>query len=108
MPFLREAVKRFDLINPADGAHFPRVLPMESLPHQPDMEIVEWFESIGDDLNSEAKTEAWEAMPPRPKLEVHADFESYPIAQTNTHSKKLVQYLLRPVKSATASWLRSS
>ena len=108
VPFLQKAVKRFDLINPADGAHFPRVLPKESLPHQPDQAIVEWVENNGDDLESEAKKEAFEELPPRPSLEVVGDFESYPIAQTNTHSKGLMQYLFRPVKRATASWSRSS
>ena len=108
VPFLREAVKRFDLINPADGAHFPRVLPKESLPHQPDMEIVAWFENTGNDLELEAKTSALEEMPPRPILEVDGDFESYPIAQTNTRPMRLKQCLLKPVKRATASWSRTS
>ena len=68
VPFLQEAVKRFELINPADGAPFPSILPKESLPCEPDTEMVEWHESVADKLMLEAQASAARAMPPRPNL----------------------------------------
>ena len=56
VPFLQEAVKRFDLTNPADGSSFPGVLPHESLPCQPDMETVAWYENVLEKLRLEAQT----------------------------------------------------
>lgn len=68
VPFLQEAVKRFDLTNPADGAPFPSILPKESLPCQPDVEMVEWHENVAEKLMLEAQASAARAMPPRPNL----------------------------------------
>ncbi|CAF9938419.1 MAG: hypothetical protein ALECFALPRED_007688 [Alectoria fallacina] len=68
VPFLQEAVKRFDLTNPVDGAPFPSILPKESLPCQPDMVMVEWHESVAEKLMLEAQASAARAMPPRPNL----------------------------------------
>ncbi|KAL9137037.1 MAG: hypothetical protein Q9175_001747 [Cornicularia normoerica] len=68
VPFLQEAVKRFDLMNPADGAPFPSILPKQSLPCQPDMEMVEWHEIVAEKLMLEAQASAARAMPPRPNL----------------------------------------
>lgn len=56
VPFLQEAVKRFDLTNPADGSSFPNLLSKESLPHQPDIDYVEWYEDIAEKLRLEAQT----------------------------------------------------
>lgn len=56
VPVLQEAVKRFDLTNPVDGSSFPRVLPKESLPHEPDVELVEWYENMAERLRSEVQT----------------------------------------------------
>lgn len=68
VPFLQEAVKRFDLTNPADGLAFPSILPKEALPSQPDAEMVEWHESVSERLMLEAQASAARAMPPRPNL----------------------------------------
>ena len=53
VPLLQEAVKRFDLTNPVDGRSFPNVLPKESLPCQPDMEMLEWHKNIAERLRLE-------------------------------------------------------
>lgn len=55
VPFLQEAVKRFEITNPSDGSSFPKLLPKEALPTQPDMEMVEWHESVSDRLRLEAQ-----------------------------------------------------
>lgn len=68
VPFLQEAVKRFDLTNPVDGTPFPSILPKESLPCQPDAEMVEWHENVAEKLMLEAQASAVRAMPPRPNL----------------------------------------
>lgn len=52
--FLQEAVRRFELTNPVSGALFPSKLPKESLPCQPDKEMVDWYNSVAEKLNSEA------------------------------------------------------
>lgn len=56
VPFLQEAVKRFEITNPSDGGSFPKLLPKGALPSQPDMEMVEWHESVSDKLRLEAHT----------------------------------------------------
>ena len=48
------AVERFDLTNPITGASFPDTIPQESLPCQPDVELVEWHENIAKNLMLEA------------------------------------------------------
>lgn len=52
--FLQEAVRRFELTNPVSGALFPSILPKESLPCQPDTEMVGWYNSVAEKLKSEA------------------------------------------------------
>ena len=53
-PFLQVAVERFDLANPITGASFPNTIPQESLPCQPDVELVEWHGNIAEKLRLEA------------------------------------------------------
>lgn len=55
VPFLQEAVKRFDIINPADGRPFPRQLPMETFPVKPDPEMTGWYDSVSERLLLEAE-----------------------------------------------------
>ena len=50
VPFLQEAVKRFEIINPADGCPFPRQLPMETLPVKPDEEMTGWYDRVSAQL----------------------------------------------------------
>lgn len=55
VPFLQEAVKRFELKNAGNQGPFPRILPKESLPQQPDREMTEWHASVGNELRHEAE-----------------------------------------------------
>ncbi|KAL9043478.1 MAG: hypothetical protein Q9214_003341, partial [Letrouitia sp. 1 TL-2023] len=55
VPFLQEAVKRFDIVNPVDGIGFPRLLPRDALPSSPDPDMVTWHERVGDKLMLEAQ-----------------------------------------------------
>lgn len=41
--YLQEAVKRFDIINPVDGSVFPRDMPRDVFPSEPDSAMVEWY-----------------------------------------------------------------
>lgn len=68
VPFLQEAVKRFDLLSPADGAPFPSPLPREALPTQPDPEISEWHDAVSQKLMLEAQASAARNLPPRPQM----------------------------------------
>ena len=67
MPFLQEAVKRFDLLNPVDGARFP-LLPKEALPSQPDPAISEWHDAVSQKLMLDAQESARRNLPPRPQM----------------------------------------
>ncbi|KAF1981930.1 hypothetical protein K402DRAFT_341399 [Aulographum hederae CBS 113979] len=56
VPFLQNAVKQFDLIDPADGKPFPKMLPKEAFPERPDQAMVEWYDSVSERLRREAET----------------------------------------------------
>ncbi|KAI4165946.1 MAG: hypothetical protein LQ342_000377 [Letrouitia transgressa] len=55
VPFLQEAVKRFDIVNPVDGIGFPSLLPRDALPSSPDPDMVTWHERVADKLMLEAQ-----------------------------------------------------
>ena len=67
-PFLQEAVKRFDLVNPSDGEPFPSVLPRNVLPSKPDREMTEWHEAVSEKLMLEAQASHGRNLPPRPPM----------------------------------------
>ncbi|KAL9615364.1 MAG: hypothetical protein Q9167_000192 [Letrouitia subvulpina] len=54
-PFLQEAVKRFDIVNPVDGIGFPSLLPRDALPSSPDRDMVTWHERVAEKLMLEAQ-----------------------------------------------------
>ena len=68
VPFLQEAVKRFELTNPADGEPFPSVLPREALPIKPDLQMTEWHDTVSEKLMLEAQASQMRHMPPRPQM----------------------------------------
>lgn len=87
MPFLQEAVKRFELMNPADGEPFPNLLPRESLPTIPDPEISEWHSAVSEKLMLEAQASAARNMPPRPQMALSdIDLESSRDSSVDSHS----------------------
>ena len=55
VPFLQQAVKRFELVDPVDGTRFPRLLPREALPDEPDESMIRWHENVSDRLLLEAE-----------------------------------------------------
>ena len=67
-PFLQEAVKRFEIINPTDGELFPSVLPREVLPSKPDPQLTAWHERVSQKLMIEAQSSTMRMMPPRPPV----------------------------------------
>ena len=58
VPFLQEAVKRFDIINPSDGGPFPKLLPADSLPRIADPDMTKWHEGVGEKLRLECESVA--------------------------------------------------
>ncbi|KAL8695105.1 MAG: hypothetical protein Q9218_000383 [Villophora microphyllina] len=50
VPFLQNAVKRLEIINPTDGCPFPHPLPRRALPSRPDPEMAQWHEVVGEGL----------------------------------------------------------
>lgn len=63
VPFLQEAVKRLEIINPHDGRPFPRHLPSDALPRKADMEMTRWHETVAQKLRSEAEGEKHPRIP---------------------------------------------
>ena len=87
VPFLQNAVKRFGLINPADGAPFPSTLPKETLPVEPDADMIEWYATVSENLMLEAQASAARDLPPRPKLTLSDfDLESSRDSSVDSHS----------------------
>ncbi|KAL9124587.1 MAG: hypothetical protein Q9217_006092 [Psora testacea] len=68
VPFLQEAVKRFDLTNPTDGEPFPSILPRDALPSKPDQEMSEWHDAVSEKLMLEAQASQDRNLPPRPPM----------------------------------------
>ena len=68
VPYLQEAVKRFELARPAGGDLFPKTLPAECLPRRPDAEMCRWHEVVSEKLRleSEGKTTG-QSLPHRPR-----------------------------------------
>ncbi|KAK2756127.1 hypothetical protein FQN54_005535 [Arachnomyces sp. PD_36] len=64
--FLQEAVKRFDVVNPAGGGTFPKVIPREAFPAAPDPEMVEWHETVSQRLEQDAQAKLNTAAVPPP------------------------------------------
>ncbi|KAL8948500.1 MAG: hypothetical protein Q9222_005319 [Ikaeria aurantiellina] len=52
--FLQNAVKRLEIINPADGTLFPHPLPREALPSRPDPEMLQWHQGVAEKLMIES------------------------------------------------------
>lgn len=86
MPFLQNAVKRFDLLNPKDNSPFPSILPKEALPAQPDPDISEWHSAVSQKLMVEAQESAARNMPPRPQMALSdIDLESSRDSSVDSH-----------------------
>ena len=100
VPFLQEAVKRFDLLHPADGIPFPSILPRETLPTQPDPELSEWHDAVKQKLMLEAQASATRDLPPRPQMTLSdIDIGSSRDSSVDTHSlagTDMTGYLARP------------
>ena len=100
VPFLQEAVKRFDLLHPTDGIPFPSILPREALPTQPDLELSEWHDAVRQKLMLEAQASATRDLPPRPQMALSdIDLESSRDSSVDTHSvagTDMTGFLSRP------------
>ena len=87
VPFLQNAVKRFEITNPLDGAPFPSILPKEALPSEPDPDMLEWHQSVSDKLMLEAQASALRNLPPRPQMALSdIDAQSSRDSSVDSHS----------------------
>ncbi|KAL9122728.1 MAG: hypothetical protein Q9187_000709 [Circinaria calcarea] len=57
VPFLQEALKRFEIKNSGEGGEFPSILPREALPKKADAGMLEWHDN------------ALETLRPKPEFE---------------------------------------
>ncbi|KAI7051531.1 hypothetical protein KC362_g106 [Hortaea werneckii] len=55
--FLREAVRRWDVKDPTTGNVFPKILPRQCFPPEPDRHMVAWYEGVSERLRREAEEE---------------------------------------------------
>ncbi|KAJ4299999.1 hypothetical protein N0V90_005247 [Kalmusia sp. IMI 367209] len=55
VPFLQNAVRQFDVVDPETGNLFPKVLPKECLPDKPDDAMETWYETVAARLKREAE-----------------------------------------------------
>ncbi|CAK1356764.1 hypothetical protein CB0940_12023 [Cercospora beticola] len=55
--FLREAVAKWDVRDHDTGAIFPKILPRECFPLDPDKHMVAWYEGVSERLRREAEEE---------------------------------------------------
>ncbi|KAK2750771.1 hypothetical protein FQN55_001781 [Onygenales sp. PD_40] len=53
--FLQNAVKKFDIVNPSGGGVFPKVIPRDAFPTDPDPEMVKWHETVSQKLEKDAR-----------------------------------------------------
>ncbi|KAF2434790.1 hypothetical protein EJ08DRAFT_581592, partial [Tothia fuscella] len=62
-PFLQNAVKQFNIVDPETGKPFPKILPKEAFPEKPDQAMLDWYESVSERLMADA--EAVQPVPAR-------------------------------------------
>ncbi|KAF2168579.1 hypothetical protein M409DRAFT_65495 [Zasmidium cellare ATCC 36951] len=55
--FLREAVQMYDVRDHDTGEIFPKILPRECFPREPDKHMVAWYEGVSERLRKEADEE---------------------------------------------------
>ena len=55
--FLMEAVQKWDVKDPTTGQVFPKLLPRQCFPAEPDKHMVAWYEGVSDRLRREAEDE---------------------------------------------------
>ena len=67
VPYLQEAVRKFELVNAGDGGPFPKALPAECLPARPDREMLRWHESVAEKLRLESEGRANGVASPSPR-----------------------------------------
>jgi hypothetical protein len=58
VPFLQKAVELDDIEDPETGQIFPKILPKECFPDQPDAAMEIWYQGVADRLKREADEEA--------------------------------------------------
>jgi hypothetical protein len=50
VPFMQNALLRFDIIDPRTGAAFPKLLPKEAFPSEPDEGLLRWYDEVSNKL----------------------------------------------------------
>lgn len=60
VPLLQKAVQKFDVVDPETGNVFPKLLPKECLPDEPDDEMEKWYETVAQRLQIETEEDGVE------------------------------------------------
>jgi len=53
VPFLQNAVAQFDIVDPVTGEVFPKILPEEAFPREPDPAMLKWYDQVHDKLQQD-------------------------------------------------------
>ncbi|KAF2143997.1 uncharacterized protein K452DRAFT_223731, partial [Aplosporella prunicola CBS 121167] len=53
VPFLQNAVERFDIVDPGTKGVFPKLLPKEAFPDKPDEKMERWYQEVSERLRKE-------------------------------------------------------
>ena len=56
VPYVQNALRRFDIVDPRTGAAFPKLLPKEAFPSEPDEGLVRWYEDVSNKLRDTGST----------------------------------------------------
>ncbi|KAJ9662139.1 hypothetical protein H2201_006247 [Coniosporium apollinis] len=66
VPFLQNAVATLGIIDPSTGQAFPKLLPTESFPREPDADMVRWYEGVSERLRQQCEAEEQQPGDGRP------------------------------------------
>ena len=73
VPFIQNALRAFNVVDPQNGKPFPKLLPKEAFPSQPDEHMVAWHGGVSERLRIEAQAVEHEDAQTRASADVSAD-----------------------------------
>jgi hypothetical protein len=84
VPFIQSAIQNFDIVDPETGSLYPKILPKECFPSQPDPDMVHWYEDVSEKLRKE-----------------HEDNQSIPSSRSSPAQKRRDGPIIEPADSST-------
>ncbi|KAL8972945.1 MAG: hypothetical protein Q9197_002557 [Variospora fuerteventurae] len=95
--YLQNAVKRLEIINPADGTLFPSLLPREALPSRCDPELVQWHDGVARKLMLDSRDVGNQGLPASRHPGIGDDATTRSITSSiDDHSTETARYFAHP------------